>query len=76
MTAHVIPIRPPQGHPMANAGPYGFEAPEPVERFTLRPWSNGYVIYDRGQLICTFHGPQWGLASATLKRLREDAGRV
>lgn len=58
-------------HPMRNA--FGFPDVEPVERYDLRGWANGYAIYDNGDLICTFHGPQWDLASATLRRLREDA---
>lgn len=42
-------------------------------RFQLRGWSGGYAIYDREDLIATFHGPQIDLAWATVQRLREGA---
>lgn len=41
------------------------------DRYTIRSSFDGYVIYDQGEVICTFHGPCWDLASSTLRRLRE-----
>lgn len=42
-------------------------------RYDLRAWSDGYQIFDRGELIATFHGPQFALAGRLLRLLREDA---
>jgi len=47
----------------------------PAARFQLRGWAGGYHIYDRGEVICTFHGPNVDLAWKTLCRLRDDARR-
>lgn len=47
----------------------------PIGRFRLQGWAGGYRILDRGEIICTFHGPNIDLAWATLCRLREDARR-
>jgi hypothetical protein len=44
----------------------------PVARFQLRGWAGGYHILDRGEVICTFHGPRIDLAWKTLCRLRDD----
>jgi hypothetical protein len=44
----------------------------PRERYDLRAWVHGYAIYDRGDVIATFHGPQFDLASKVLRLLREE----
>jgi hypothetical protein len=49
------------------------EEPQPEERYQLRGWAGGYRIYDHGELICTFHGPQFDLAAKTLRRLKDEA---
>jgi len=48
----------------------------PVARFQLRGWAGGYHILDRGEVICTFHGPCIDLAWKTLCSLRDDARRA
>lgn len=48
--------------------------PAPPERYVLHAGLDGYVIRDRGEVIATFHGPQFGLASRLLGMLKaEDA---
>jgi hypothetical protein len=56
----------------APAGRHGYPEPAERERFELRAWSGGYAIYDRGGLICTFHGPQYDRAAKVMRLLRED----
>lgn len=48
----------------------------PVARFQLTGWADGYRILDRGEVICTFHGPNIDLAWKTLCRLRDEARRA
>ena len=50
------------------AGAHGFLAPE-VARYSLTGTLDGYVIRDRGEVICRFHGARIDLAAATLRRL-------
>lgn len=45
------------------------DQPRP-ERYELRAFSDGYRITDRGELIATFHGPQYELAAGLLRRLK------
>lgn len=47
--------------------------PVPVERYTLRGWADGYVIYDGWEMIAAFHGPSLALASRLLRMLKADA---
>lgn len=42
------------------------------DRYDLRSWSDGYAIYDHGQLVATFHGPQFDLAGRVLMSLRAE----
>lgn len=44
---------------------------QPADRYELHAWTDGYVIRDRGEVICRFHGPQSGLASKVLRLLVE-----
>lgn len=53
-------------------GPRAIPTP-PTERYELRTWADGYRIFDRGELIASFHGPQLDLAWRLLKALRADA---
>lgn len=45
------------------------------ERYELRSWVDGYRIYDRGEVICVFHGPQFDLASKVLRMLRDESSQ-
>lgn len=59
-------------HPMCAA--FGFPPVEPVDepdRYVLHATVDGYVIRDRGEVICRFHGPHFDLASKTLRHLIE-----
>lgn len=45
------------------------------ERYELRSWVDGYRIYDRGEVICVFHGPQFDLASKVLLMLKDESSQ-
>jgi hypothetical protein len=57
----------------ANSEPSAANESIAPERYDLRQWFDGWKIYDRGDLIATFHGPQLDLAGKLLRLLREDA---
>lgn len=57
-------------HEQHNA--YGFPPVDAVERYDLHGTLDGYVIRDRGEVICRFHGPHFELASKTLRLLQAD----
>lgn len=44
------------------------DQPRP-DRYDLHACADGYEITDRGSVICTFHGPQFELASKVLRCL-------
>lgn len=46
------------------------------ERYDLTATLDGYAIYDFGQRIATFEGPQLGLASKLLRSLKAEAAGV
>lgn len=73
MTATITHLPPRQSvvtHSQSPAGLYGFPTPE-ADRYSLTATFDGYVIRDRGEVICRFHGARIDLAAATLRRLVE-----